>query len=195
MTKKRKSLRNLALAAFAIALGAGPWLLVRPSAAQSSMKDKFPVFEPDTAWPKLPNNWALGNVSKIAVDRHDNVWLIHRPRTVPADKTPAPPVVELDANGKFVQAWGGEGAGYDWPDAEHNIFVDYKDNVWVSGSSPSGQSKTKESDDMIVKFTNKGQFLLQIGGRSVSKGSTDTKSVNKPGDIFVSQKTNELYVA
>ena len=40
--------------------------------------------------------------------RHDNVWLLHRPRTVAADKMPAPPVVELDANGKFVQAWGGD---------------------------------------------------------------------------------------
>jgi hypothetical protein len=137
----------------------------------------------------------VGNVSKVAVDQHDNVWFIHRPRTVPEGKTSAPPVVELDANGKFVQAWGGEGAGYDWPDAEHNVFVDYKDNVWISGSSPSGQSKTKRSDDMIIKFTNKGQFLLQIGGRTVSKGSTDPKSVNKPGDLFVSAKTHELYVA
>ena len=195
MTSRNKSTRNLALAAFLIALAIGPWMLVRSSAAQTSSAGKFPVFEPDTAWPKLPNNWVLGNVSKIAVDNHDNVWLIHRPRTVAADKTPAPPVVELDANGKFMQAWGGEGAGYDWPDAEHNVFVDYKDNVWISGSSPSGQSKTKRSDDMVIKFTNGGKFLMQIGGRTVSQGSTDTKSVNKPGDLFVSPKTNELYVS
>ena len=55
--------------------------------------EKVPVFEVDPMWPKLPNNWVLGNVSKIVVDRHDNVWLIHRPRTVSADKTPAAPVV------------------------------------------------------------------------------------------------------
>ena len=195
MTARRRPLRDLALAAFLIALGICSVMLVRSSSAQTAGSGKFPVFEPDNAWPKLPNNWVLGNVSKIAVDKHDNVWLIHRPRTVPADKTPAPPVVELDANGKFVQAWGGEGTGYDWPDAEHNVFVDYKDNVWISGSSPSGQSKTKRSDDMVIKFTNSGKFLMQIGGRTVSQGSTDPKSVNKPGDIFVSQKTNELYVS
>ena len=134
-------------------------------------------------------------MSKIVVDRHDNVWLIHRPRTVPADKTPAPAVVEFDANGKFLQGWGGPAEGYDWPDAEHNVFVDYKDNVWISGSSPSGQSKTQDSDDMILKFTTTGKFLMQIGGRSKSLGSKDPKSVNKPGDIFVSAKTNELYAA
>jgi hypothetical protein len=195
MTKKEKVLANLALVAFLIAAGLSPRVLGRNAAAQNMSGVKYPIFEVDTNWPKLPNNWVMGNVSKIAVDKHDNVWLIHRPRTVAADKISAPPVVELDTNGKFVQGWGGEGEGYDWPDAEHNVFVDYKDNVWISGSSPSGQSKTKRSDDMIIKFTNNGKFIMQIGGRSVSQGSLDPKSVNKPGDIFVWPKTNELFVS
>jgi hypothetical protein len=174
------------------------WLAVAALAALATAQTtntKVPVFEADPTFPKLPNNWVLGNVAGVAVDRHDNVWLIHRPRTVAEGKTAAPPVVEFDAAGKYLQSWGGDGAGYDWPDSEHNIFVDHKDNVWISGSSPGGQSKTTRSDDMIVKFTNAGKPLFQIGGRSVSKGSTDPKSVNKPGDLFVSAKTNEVYVA
>jgi DNA-binding beta-propeller fold protein YncE len=154
-----------------------------------------PAFEPDATFPRLPHDWTLGNVSDVAVDRRDNVWIIHRPRTVPAGRTAAPPVLEFNADGRFLQAWGGEGNGYDWPDAEHNIFVDHKFNVWISGSSPSGQSKTTRSDDMLIKFTVDGKFLMQIGGRSVSGGSKDTRSVNKPGDVFVSAKTNEVYVA
>jgi DNA-binding beta-propeller fold protein YncE len=154
-----------------------------------------PSFEPDPTFPSLPNGWTLGNVSDVAVDRQNNVWIIHRPRTVKAGKTPAPPVLEFNAAGRFVQAWGGEGSGYDWPDAEHNIFVDHQSNVWISGSSPGGQSKTTRSDDMLIKFTSQGRFVLQIGGRSVSLGSKDTRSVNKPGDVFVSAKTNEVYVA
>ena len=193
MTMK-KWIAGLALTACLVAAGLSSRLFVREAAAQTAAA-KVPVFELDKTWPQLPNNWSLGNVSKIAVDRHDNVWLIHRPRTVAADKMPAPPVVELDPNGKFIQAWGGDASGYDWPDAEHNVFVDYKDNVWISGSSPSGQSKTQRSDDMILKFDNKGKFLMEIGGRSASMGSKDPKSVNKPGDLFVSAKTNELYVA
>ena len=191
---KTKLMACLAFAALAYGAAISPRIVGWASAAADE-KGKMPVFEVDTMWPKLPNNWVVGNVSKVAVDSHDNIWLIHRPRTVPEGKTSAPPVVEFDASGKFVQAWGGEGAGYDWPDAEHNVFVDSKDNVWISGSSPSGQSKTKRSDDMIIKFTNAGKLLFQIGGRSVSKGSTDTKSVNKPGDLFVYAKTNEVYVA
>ena len=97
--------------------------------------------------------------------------------------------------GNSFEAGGEEGAGYDWPDAEHNIFVDQKDNVYISGSSPSGQSKTTRSDDMILKFTNEGKFLKEFGGRTVSKGSTDPAAVNKPGDLYVWPKTNELFIA
>jgi hypothetical protein len=162
---------------------------------QPARRPTVPGYQPDLSFPRLPNDWILGNVSDVAVDRDDNVWIIHRPRTVKAGRTPAPPVLEFDAAGRFLQAWGGEGSGYDWPDAEHNIFVDQKSNVWISGSSPSGQSRTTRSDDMLLKFTGSGRFLLQIGGRSLSHGSTDTRSVNKPGDVFVSAKTNEVYVA
>jgi hypothetical protein len=48
---------------------------------------------------------------------------------------------------------------------------------------------------MLLKFTASGKFLMEIGGRSVSAGSKDPRSVNKPGDLFVSAKTNEVYVA
>jgi hypothetical protein len=171
------------------------FLTVGLAAAQGPTTPKVPIFEPDPAFPQLPNNWTLGNVGSVAIDRHDNVWITHRPRTVPAGKTAAPPVLEFDSAGKFLQAWGGDGQGYDWPDSEHNIFVDQKDNVWISGSSPGGQSKTARSDDMLIKLTSAGKFLLQVGGRDVSLGSKDPKSVNKPGDLFVFAKTNEVYLA
>ena len=179
----RKILMALALAA----------AFAAPAAAQ--INQPVPVFEVDAHWPVLPNNWSLGFVAKVAVDSHDNVWLIHRPRTVVAGKIVAQPVIVFDKNGKFVRAWGGDGAGYDWPDAEHNVFVDTKDNVYISGSSPSGQSRTRNSDDMIIKFTADGKFIKQFGGRTTSKGSNDPASVNKPGDIYVWPKTNELFIA
>ena len=163
--------------------------------AQKLAPEPLPVFEVDPVWPVLPNGWVISNISKIAVDSHDNVWLIHRPRTVMDGKTAAPPVVEFDSAGRFIRAWGGEGAGYDWPDSEHNIFVDRNDNVYISGSSPSGRSRTNRSDDMILKFTADGKFLRQFGGRTASKGSLDPVSVNKPGDIFVWPRTNEIFIA
>lgn len=185
--------RALLVAALSACVGMSPAPIAM--AGVQSLAARAPVFEVDPTWPSLPNDWVIRAVSKISVDSHDNVWLIHRPRSVPAGKVAAPAVVALAQDGKVVHAWGGEGAGYDWPDVEHNIFVDRNDNVYISGSSPGGRSQTTRSDDMILKFTADGKFLKQFGGRTVSKGSLDKASVNKPGDFFVWPKTNELFVA
>jgi DNA-binding beta-propeller fold protein YncE len=71
--------------------------------------------------------------------------------------------------------------------------VDYNDNVWVSGSGVT-TTPTLRRDDMVLKFTNTGKFLLQIGGRTLNQGNFDTKSLNRPADVVVYQKTNELFV-
>jgi hypothetical protein len=99
------------------------------AAEDSAAKVAMPVFEVDASWPRLPNNWVMGDPSSIAVDRHDNVWILHRPRTVPAEKKDhaAPPVLEFDKHGKFLQSWGGPSEQLEWPDTEHGIYVDYKD--------------------------------------------------------------------
>ena len=158
---------------------------------------RVPVFEVDPSWPKLPNNWVVGHVSSVAVDRRDHVWILHRPNTIPEDRRgrAAPPVLEFAANGAFVNAWGGPAAGYDWPDSEHGIAVDYRDHVWIGGSAPVAPSLRNLDDDMLLKFDDKGKFLLQIGGRTVSGGNKDTRSVHQSADVFVYPKTNEAFVA
>ena len=158
-----------------------------------------PTFAPDPYWPKhLPNHWLLGQVSGVAVDSHDRVWVIHRPRTTDEhdnylrDKTadccqPAPAVLQFDLDGSLVQSWGGPGEGYDWPDIEHGIYVDGKDNVWISGNG--------DKDTNLLKFTAAGKFLLQIGKHGTSGGSNDTANVNKAAGLAVHAPTNELFVA
>jgi DNA-binding beta-propeller fold protein YncE len=186
-----------ALPAVAVVIAAAIWPTPRSLDAQAVSTPTMPVFELDRTWPQLPNGWVLGQTPGVAVDRHDHIWVLHRPRTVAEAQRAqaAPPLLEFDADGKFLRGWGGPGHGYDWPDSEHGVFVDYKDNVWIGGSSPTSTSLTKRSDDMLLKFTKDGKFLLQIGGPDKSGGNADTKSVNKPADAFVYQKTNELYVA
>jgi hypothetical protein len=162
---------------------------------------EMPMFEVDATWPRLPNNWVMGDPSSIAVDRHDNVWILHRPRTVPAEKKDhaAPPVLEFDKHGKFLQAWGGapgSGDQWEWPDTEHGIYVDYKDNVWIGGNNPNTQIRVSQrSDDMLLKFTSKGKLIKQIGLRDQSKGNKDTTNLHQPADVQVIQKTNEAVVA
>jgi hypothetical protein len=159
----------------------------------------IPKFEPDPNWPKhLPNHWLLGQVSGVNVDSRDHIWVIHRPRTTDEhdnylrDGTadccqPAPPVLEFDMAGNLLQSWGGPGQGYDWPDIEHGVYVDTKDNVWISGNG--------DKDTNLLKFTRSGKFLLQIGRKGTSGGSNDTASVNKAAGLAVHAPTNELFVA
>jgi DNA-binding beta-propeller fold protein YncE len=187
-----KTVRVASLAAIAALVVVGGWRLRGETNGGAGM---MPVFEVDPSWPKLPNEWGLGQTPSIAVDKHDHVWILHRPRTIANGKKPAPAVVELDTAGKFISSWGGPGEGFDWPDSEHGIHIDNKDNVWVGGSSPTSTSLTKRSDDMLLKFTSKGKFLFQLGSYDKSGGNADTKSVKRPADAFVYAKTNEVFVA
>jgi DNA-binding beta-propeller fold protein YncE len=166
------------------------------------------VFEVDSKWPqKLPYNWIMGHVPSVAVDSRDHVFVLSRPNTLAPEERArsAPPVVELDSAGKFVNAWGGPGiAGFDWPDSEHGITIDYKNNVWVGGSAPVAPSLRTLNDDMLLKFTRNGELLFQIGGRDRSPtsqkppqpgGNRDTRSFHQPTDVFVYKKTNEAFVS
>ncbi len=50
-------------------------------------------------------------------------------------------------------------------------------------------------DSMVLKFTQTGKFLMQIGKPGQSKGSNDTANLRLPAKTMVDPKTNELYVA
>jgi DNA-binding beta-propeller fold protein YncE len=131
--------------------------------------------------------------------------MLTRPNTLPPEDRArsAPPVIEFDQNGKFLNAWGGPGIpGFDWPDSEHGIAIDYRDNVWIGGSAPVAPSLRKLNDDMLLKFSREGKFLLQIGGRDKSAtslgkpgGNKDPMSVHQSADVFVHRPTNEAFVA
>ena len=160
-----------------------------------------PQLQVDPFWPKpLPNNWILGQVSGVAVDKRGHVWIIQRPRSLSdrelgAQQKPAwskccvaaPPVLVFDQSGNLVRAWGGPGAGYEWPESEHGVFVDDTDSVWIAGNG--------NKDSQILKFTLEGKFVLQIGRSGQSKGSNDTANLGSPADINVDVPAREVYVA
>lgn len=162
-----------------------------------------PSYQVDPFWPKMPKGLILGQVSGITVDAQDHIWLIQRPWSLNSDEKAgnpeaeccreAPPVMEFDAAGNYIQGWGGEGAGYEWPKDEHAIFVDHKSNVWLS--SAGGPRLRERTENMILKFTRDGKFIFQVGKRGASKGSLDTENFNNAADIYVYPKTNEAFIA
>jgi hypothetical protein len=159
---------------------------------------KAPTFVVDATWPHLPNHWVLGEVTSISVDRHDHIWVLHVPQSIPeAQRTnAAPPVLEFDAAGKLLTSWGGPKEGTIWPGREHGIFVDANDFVWIGGRAGWPRPTAPGvSDDMILKFTMAGKLVLQIGRSGQGKGNLDTQNVRQATDVFVDTRAKEVFVA
>ena len=114
-----------------------------------------------------------------------------------------PSVLEFDADGKLLRAWGGPAdpgfiggkckaeAGCIWPNSEHGIYVDQNDNVWISGNAgaPGGRGgrggrgrgqtpwtthKEGGGDGFVLKFDREGNFKMRIGGTPEGPDSNDT---------------------
>ena len=177
------------------------------TAIAQGQKPVLPVFQVDARFPTMPDHTVLGGVGGVAADSRGNVWVFHRPHTLEEGNAfengykPAPPVLEFDETGKYIQGWGGPSATgeYQWTNrgglhsayaectscsqerrtngdgrpgsGEHGIYVDHKDNVWVTGNG--------DGDGQILKFTKQGRFLLQIGRAGTKADSNDTKNVSR----------------
>jgi DNA-binding beta-propeller fold protein YncE len=182
--------RTVLASSVAAALAVGTFTIMDSEAAPAPKAAReAPRFEVDPTWPKLPPRYIFGQVSSVSIDEQGHAWVLQRPSSLRADQKDkaAPPVIEFDEQGNFVQAWGGPGQGYDWPEVEHGIYVDPKGNVWLGGNGPT--------DHHLVKFTKQGRFLMQLGKKGASKGNTDTANVKGAADTFVHTPTNELFVA
>ena len=213
--RSRNFMIGAGFAAIIGALGVSQVVFQDKAVAQSNMAPKFEV---DPYWPKpLPNHWVMGMAIGVWVDNNDHIWMVHRAGTV--DRTisqlqrglgeccqAAPPVLEFDTAGNLLHAWGGPGQGYEWPESNHGIFVDYKGNVWIGGNGGP--------DSQILKFTQDGKFLMQYGksgarrkagaaadanAEASEKGfaadSNDPNNFGRVAKIFVDAKENEAYIA
>ena len=201
MTTRHYLIRGATILMLLATLAVGQHLLEPTVVARGQGSGQVPRFQVDPLWPKpLPNRWVMGSVIGVSVDSRDRIWMIHRPSSLSDNEraaaldpplaaccVPAPPILVFDQEGNLVDSWGGPGAGYQWPQSEHGLYVDDKDNVWIGGNGPN--------DHQIVKFTQDGRFLLQIGRSGMSRGSNDTENLKQPTTMTVDPVANEVYVA
>jgi len=190
---------SAALVAVIVGLGIGQAALQNKAEAQRT-NVQAPMFEVDPLWPK-PFNGLLGMTIGVWVDEQDYVWIIHRSSATlhnnekGAELNPpiaeccrgAPPVLAFDPEGNLAKSWGGPGPGYEWPQSNHGIHIDYKGNVWIGGNG--------EKDAHILKFTKDGKFLMQVGGLGKNAGSNDLENFGRVAKIWVDPMTNEAYIA
>ncbi len=201
MKRTRTVVVGSAFVAGLAVLGVAQAVLGRAAAADDKSMVQAPRFEVDPLWPKpLPNHWRIGMTIGVSVDSQDHVWIIHRPDTLAAKEhyastnppgaiccTPAPPILEFDQAGNLIGHWGGPGEGYEWPVSNHGITIDYKGYVWIGGNG--------KGDAQVLKFTQDGKFVMQIGHHGQGKGSLDEENLGGPAKLFVDPATDELYVA
>src|ERR1700704_5080686 len=198
---KRNLYIGSTLAALLLALGLGQGILEKQAEAQAKgNKIMVPRFEVDPTFPKpLPNHWYQGMSIGVGVDANDHVWIVHRPYSVNAieaaedSKTgtccqKAPPILEFLQDGTLARRWGGQdGDDYQWPASNHGITIDHKGNVWIGGNG--------QGDGMVLKFTQDGKFLMQVGKKGVPIDSNSQEHFGMVAKISIDKQENEAYVS
>lgn len=119
-------------------------------------KGKAPEYRVDPSWPKpLPNDWLLGQVGGIAVDRHDNIWIIQRPRSLTSDEAGATDAVALMCDdGTDADAAG------NCADGSTPVPVDTYGNARPAGPL----SDCCVPAPSVMQFDKKGNLLQAWGG-------------------------------
>ena len=143
-------------------------LSVGAAVAQQNSSDPYSVVH---GWPVLPDGMVLGQVSGVAVDSHNHVFVFHRAEgSWATDKThpiASPAILCFDGtSGKLLASWG-ENRFLE----PHGLRVDSRDNVWV----------TDRGLQQIFKFSHDGKLLLTLGTERVA--GVDATHFDKPTDI------------
>src|SRR5436190_14861590 len=171
-----------------------------------------PTFKVDPFWPKpLPDNWVTGEPGGACIDSQDHLIIVTRgfqtggltspegiggadtkTGTLGAFKSKAsPPVIEFDAAGNVVSAWGDAslvpantigpagnnigGQNAVLPNGIHGCYVDYEDNVWIGGNS----------DGVVQKWSHDGStLLLQIGTKFLCDSANGVCAGDSPFEGF-----------
>jgi len=93
-------------------------------------------------------------------------------------------VIEFDADGSVLHAWGGPGQGYEWFENEHASPSDRR-QLWVAQRSQGPPAP---------QFHARGKFLMQIGKQARPRQQTPPRC-SPPAHMEIDAGANELYVA
>jgi len=120
-------------------------------------------------WPQLPEGFLLGEVSGVAVDSHDHIFVFHRGQH---------PVMGFEGcTGKVIAAWGDGVFGM-----SHGLRVDNHDNLWL----------TDIGHHQVHKFSHEGELLMSVGAKDVP--GCDRNHFNRPTDVTITP-SGEFYVS
>jgi DNA-binding beta-propeller fold protein YncE len=122
----------------------------------------------------LPQGMNFGSVSGVAINSKGTIFILHRGPN---------PLMEFDAGGKFIRAFG-DGL-FDRP---HGLRIDAQDNIWA----------TDVGSHVVYKFDPQGRIVLVLGVRGTSGdmhryghlplfNEPNDVAIGPTGDVFVTQ--------
>ena len=164
---------------------AGAWAATPDvEAAPNSQPDPY-VAEP--GFLKMPPGRTMGSSSAVAVDSRGHIWVADRCGANACAKSDLDPVLEFDAQGRFVKAFG-RGL-FVFP---HGLFIDSRDHIWVADAfSAPGKGA------QVFEFDRDGHVLRTLGKAGVSVAARDTfaepcaVAVARDGTIYVADGHTE----
>jgi sugar lactone lactonase YvrE len=130
---------------------------------------------------KLPSGRTMGSSSAVAVDREGHIWVAERCGANNCAGSAIDPIVEFDANGTFIKAFGHGMLLF-----PHGFFIDSQDHIWVT----DGHVADGKGDD-VLEFDQSGKLLRTLGKPGVAGTEEDTFHepnavvIAPNGDIFV----------
>src|SRR6266496_2418583 len=125
-------------------------------------------YKPVVNWPTLPGQIKFGQVTGVATDAADRVYVFHRGKN---------PIAVFDRDGKFLRSWGNG-----LIKTAHGVRLDRDGNVWV----------TDLGHHLVTKFDPQGKVLLTLGTKGKAGEAKDR--FNKPADVAFAPG-GEVYVA
>jgi DNA-binding beta-propeller fold protein YncE len=130
---------------------------------------------------KLPAGRSMGSSSAVAVDHAGHLWIAERCGANTCAGSTIDPIVEFDANGNFIKAFGHGMLLF-----PHGFFIDREDHIWVT----DGHVADGKGYD-VLEFDQSGKLLRTLGKSGVAGTGPDTFHepnavlVAPNGDIFV----------
>lgn len=122
-------------------------------------------------WAKFPEGWSPVDITDVAVDSKDRVYLLTRGEV---------PLIIFDRDGNFLSSWG-KGI-FTRP---HGLFISPDDALYC----------TDDGNHTVRKFTLDGKLLMTIGTPGQPSSFQSGRPFNGPTKIALDRKTGEIYVS
>ena len=138
------------------------------------------AYEVVHGWPRIPEEYVVGQVTGVAVDSQNRVHVFHRANRLDRSNLETPvaqsTILSIDGEtGEVLSMWGENLFA-----VPHGLTVDHEDNVWVT-----------DVGERVLKFSPEHELLLVIG--EYGKPGLDGTHFNLPTDVAVTP-AGDFYV-